>query len=339
MFKEKESIKQSTSTVTQPHDKLVKRLLSNPETAKDILSLYLPPQVVALVDLNNLSLERDSFIDDEHRAFAVDLLYKTTFDGEEGYLWILLEHQRKDDPWLPVRIFKYMATIWDHIRKTGKSTHIPLIFPVILYNGDRPYSHTLTFKDMIEPEASRKLFESYFKTPFCLIDLTIIKDDVLRKQVEHHVRGAALLMTLKHIFDKNIQIIFEELLLAPFKQLDRAGSRDDLIDLIYYLLNEGRFLHKDRFQTIISQDFSEEVEGKVATIAQQLQARGFEEGLEKGREQGREQGLEQGLEKGREKEKINFAERLLSEGYDLLHITKLTQLPLDTVIAVMKKHH
>ena len=51
MFKEK----QSSSSTTQPHDKLVKRLLSNPETAIDILSLYLPKEVTSLIDLNNPS--------------------------------------------------------------------------------------------------------------------------------------------------------------------------------------------------------------------------------------------------------------------------------------------
>ena len=129
--------------VTQPHDKLVKRLLSNPATAKEILELYLPPDVLALTDLTKLSLQRDSFIDDEHRAFAVDLLFKTTFQEEEGYLWVLLEHQRKDDPWLPVRIFKYIAIIWDHLRKVPKNHKIPLVYPLIIYNGSRPYSHSL----------------------------------------------------------------------------------------------------------------------------------------------------------------------------------------------------
>ncbi|TAK77201.1 MAG: transposase, partial [Gammaproteobacteria bacterium] len=71
--------KQSRSPGHQPHDHLVKKLLSNPATARDILSLYLPHDVLTAVDLNCLELQRDSFIDDEHRAFAVDLLYKTTF--------------------------------------------------------------------------------------------------------------------------------------------------------------------------------------------------------------------------------------------------------------------
>jgi predicted transposase/invertase (TIGR01784 family) len=310
--------KEKTSKVAQPHDRLVKRLLSNPAAAKDILSLYLPEQVLALVDLDHLILQRDSFIDDEHRAFAVDLLYKTTFQGEEGYVWLLLEHQRKDDPWLPVRIFKYMAMIWDHIRRTTKTNKIPLIYPLIIYNGDRPYSHTLTFKDMIEPEASKELFDSFFKTPFCLIDLATIEDEELRKNLQGRVRGVALLMTLKHIFDKNLQILFEQVLVDAYKRLDQSGNRDDVADMLFYLLNEGEFLSEDRFWLIIHQEFSPEVEGKLMAIAQKLEARG--------------------IEKGVEKRNIEIAERLLSENAELAFIAKITGLSLAKIEELKKKH-
>lgn len=169
--------------VHQPHDKLVKKLLSNPATARDILSLYLPAEVMAIADLNNLELQRDSFIDDEHRAFAVDLLYKTTLQNEEGYIWVLLEHQRKSNPWMPVRIFKYIAIIWDHLRKSSKSKSksIPMIYPLIIYNGDEPYADSLTLSDLIQPEASKNIFSTLFTKPFSLVDLAAISDDSLRQ--------------------------------------------------------------------------------------------------------------------------------------------------------------
>lgn len=117
------------TSIHQPHDKLVKRLLSNPKAAKDILSLYLPKEVLKIIDLNYLEMQKDSFIDDEHRAYAVDILYKTKFQSEEGYIWVLLEHQRKSDFWMPMRIFKYIAIIWDHLRKADQSDSIPLVYP------------------------------------------------------------------------------------------------------------------------------------------------------------------------------------------------------------------
>lgn len=301
--------------VAQPHDKLVKRLLSNPETAKEILELYLPQDVLAMVNLNNLSLQRDSFIDDEHRAFAVDLLFKTTFQEEDGYLWVLLEHQRKDDPWLPVRIFKYMAIIWDHLRKTSKNHKIPLVYPLIIYNGSRPYSHSLTLKDMIEPEASRSLFENFFKTPFCLIDLTLIEDDDLRKNLQNHVRGIALLMTLKHVFDKKLQNYFEQTLITVFKQLDKSGDRDEVIDMLYYLLNEGEFLNEEQFWAILHQEFHPDIEDRVMTIAQKLRASGKEEGRQEGK-----------LEA-----KLEVARRMLAEGTEMAFIVKLTGLSIQQI--------
>lgn len=81
------------TSIHQPHDKLVKRLLSNPETAKDILSLYLPKDVLDIADLSYLKMQKDSFIDDEYRTYAVDILYKTKFRDEEGYIWCLTEHK------------------------------------------------------------------------------------------------------------------------------------------------------------------------------------------------------------------------------------------------------
>ena len=315
------------STVSQPHDKLVKRLLSNPETAVDILNLYLPPEVRTLVDLTNLSLQRDSFIDDEHRAFAVDLLYKTTFAGEEGYLWILLEHQRNPDPWLPMRIFKYMATIWDHLRKISKTGKVPLIYPIIIYNGDRPYPHTLTLQDMIAPEASQKLFSSFFKTPFCIIDLSTIQDETLKNQYQDNVRGIALLVTLKHVNNKNLQMIFEQFLVDIYQQLDHENSKDDLADLLSYLLKESEGLQEDRFWDIIKQKFSSEVEEKTMTIAQKIEARGFEKGIERG------------IEKGREESREIIATHMLSAGYDFNTISKLTGLAAEKLLALKKSSH
>ena len=102
---------ESLSNVHQPHDKIIKKLLSNMTVARDILSLFLPKEILDIVNLDHLELQPNSFIDDEHRAFAVDLLYKTTFSEKEGYIWILLEHQSYSDLWMPVRIFQYIALI------------------------------------------------------------------------------------------------------------------------------------------------------------------------------------------------------------------------------------
>lgn len=289
------------SSLHQPHDKIVKRMLSNPETARDILSLYLPKKILAIVDLNHLEIQKDSFIDDEHRAYAADLLYKTTFQDKEGYIWILLEHQRESDYWMPLRLFKYMGMIWEHIRKSSKVKYLPLVYPLVIYNGDTPYAHSLNFLDLIEPEASKVIFRRLFIEPFSLIDLPSIQDDSLRESAQGHIRGIALLMTLKHIFDNQLQSFYEQTLLNILKKIDQSGDTNSVSDLLYYLLNENKFLDKEQFWQTFHNNFSNEVEGKMMTIAQQIEQKGIEKGMEKG------------MEKGIEKTKLEMAKRLLSE--------------------------
>lgn len=267
----------------QPHDKLVKKLLSNPATARDILSLYLPKEVLDIADLNKLELQPDSFIDDEHRANAVDLLYKTTFQQEEGYIWLLLEHQRKSDHWMPVRIFKYISLIWDHVRKASKSKTIPLIYPLVIYNGNEPYAHSLTLSDLIQPEAAKQIFSTLFTKPFSLIDLPTIPDEMLREAAQKKVKGIALLMALKHVFDRNLQTYFEQTLLNVLKQLDREGGIEEISDILYYLSNEGKFLDDERFLASFSHQFSPEVESKMSTVVQQIEAKAIEKGKIEGK--------------------------------------------------------
>jgi predicted transposase/invertase (TIGR01784 family) len=234
------------SRIDKPHDKLVKKLLSSPASAKDILSLYLPEPVRSLIDLDHLVLQRDTFIDDERRAFAVDPLFKTTFQNQEGYLWLLLEHQRNAEAWSPVRVFIYMAIIWDHIRRTSKTIKIPLIYPVVLYNGDEPYSYSLNMRDLIELQEAQGLFDLLFKTPLCLIDLATIQDESLQKELKTHVTGISLLMTLKHVFEKNMKELFK-VLRGPYKQLDHLGLKDELANMLYYLLMNQSVLMKSDF--------------------------------------------------------------------------------------------
>lgn len=90
-------------------------------------------------------------------------------------------------------------------------------------------------------------------------------------------------------------------------------------DMLYYLLNEGQNISKERFWNILHDEFSPEVEDRVMTIAQQLRAEGFEKGFE------------QCIE--------SIVMRLLSEKADLAFIVKITGLSLAKIQELQKKAH
>ena len=68
--------KHNNSPVDKPHDKLVRRLLSNPTTARELLEALLPDTVKSLIDLSSLERQPDTFVDRQHRMFEVDILFK-----------------------------------------------------------------------------------------------------------------------------------------------------------------------------------------------------------------------------------------------------------------------
>ncbi|HZK43924.1 MAG TPA: Rpn family recombination-promoting nuclease/putative transposase [Syntrophomonadaceae bacterium] len=61
--------------VQNPHDKFFKEIFGNPEVMKDFLQNYLPAEILAITDINNLTLEKDSFIDEELKKDTFSPIY------------------------------------------------------------------------------------------------------------------------------------------------------------------------------------------------------------------------------------------------------------------------
>lgn len=114
----------NASPVDKPHDRLIRCLLGKESNARDIIAAYLPEDVLAVLDLTYLERQPDTFVDSKHRMHEVDVLFKTRCKntGKDVFIWILIEQLRKPDSWLPLRIFCYIAAIWDNVRKKSKSS-------------------------------------------------------------------------------------------------------------------------------------------------------------------------------------------------------------------------
>ncbi len=316
-------------SVDKPHDKLVKRLLSSIATAKDILEAYLPAGVKELIDLDSLERQPDSFVDAEHRGREVDILFKAKCKDTKNdcYIWILIEQQRDPDVWLPLRLFCYIGLIWDHVRKAcksrSKSVKLPFIYPIIISNASKPYKHSLTLRDLIEPEEYRPLFDDLFKTPIKLLDLAAIPDKELRTKLQDHVQARALLLSLKHVFDRNLQEHLETALLPTFQTLERLGYRDEVADLLYYLYNEGNLNDSNQFWTFLHHKFSKDVGEKVMTLGQQA----IEEAVQQAVQRTERQKLEE------------TALRMLDEKCDIPLISRVTELSQKEIMVLANKRH
>jgi predicted transposase/invertase (TIGR01784 family) len=81
------------SELRNPHDLFFRETFSRLEVARDFIAHYLPANVIAVLDLNTLELQKDSFVDADLRENFSDLLYRVQLgDGSEANVYLLLEH-------------------------------------------------------------------------------------------------------------------------------------------------------------------------------------------------------------------------------------------------------
>jgi predicted transposase/invertase (TIGR01784 family) len=77
-------MKKKNNTPT-PHDAAFRQFLANPDVARDFMQIHLPAELCALCDLSTLKLESGTFVEEDLRQYANDILWsmKTT-TGDDG---------------------------------------------------------------------------------------------------------------------------------------------------------------------------------------------------------------------------------------------------------------
>lgn len=186
-----------------PHDRFTRSLMSNPKVAEEFFKKNLPAHIQKAIDFSSLKLQKESYIDDNLKLQIADLLCSVEFNGQPGFLYLLLEHASKPDPLLPFRMLKYMVSIQDHHLKVTKTNKLPLVYPLILYTGEKPYTYSMDLFDLF-PSEERALAKETLTSPYHLIDLTQVSDEELKQ----YLWFGTMALVLKHIHDSDILPFF-----------------------------------------------------------------------------------------------------------------------------------
>lgn len=91
------------------HDKIFKKSMENPLVAQEFLNNYLPKDILKIIDSKTLKLEKDTFIEDDLTDSYSDVLLSCKFNKQDGYIFLLLEHQSKPEHFMAFRLLKYMV--------------------------------------------------------------------------------------------------------------------------------------------------------------------------------------------------------------------------------------
>ena len=298
-------MKKKKSTPT-PHDAVFRQLLSQPDVARDLMEIHLPPQLLALCDLSTLRLASGSFVEDDLRPYFSDVLYSMkTRSGDDGYVQVLIEHQSTPDKQMAFRLLRYAVAAMKRHLDAGHQK-LPLVIPVLFYAGQRsPYPWSTCWLDGFGDPA---LAAALYGKAFPLVDVTVIPDN----EIVQHRRMAALTLLQKHIRQRDLAEIIDQLVSAF--QADESSSQT--LSLVNYIIQAGETTDASAFVRELAQRMPQQ-EDALMTIAEQLKQEGRNEGRFEGKLEGKMEGMLEGELKG----KLDVARSLLK-----------MQLPRDTIL-------
>jgi predicted transposase/invertase (TIGR01784 family) len=296
--------------IVSPHDRFFKAVMTDIRVAKDFFKNHLPESVLQQIDLDSLTLCKETFVDPSLSLLMSDVLYSVNLRGDKntpirkGYLYLLCEHQGKPEELMPFRLLEYTVKIMrQHISKT-KENVLPVVYPIVFYNGKNAYSYSTDIFDLFGPYRSLAE-ESLLK--FQLIDLTQIPDDVLNSSpwtglfetIMKHIRARDFLLHLKKS--------------APMIHLiAKEGGEDYVLTVLNYCAETGEVNDKEAFIDFIKHDLPNSLGEEAMTIAEMFR----KEGRQEGRQEGKREGIKE------------VALKLLKKGMDLQSIAEITQLPI-----------
>ncbi|NNM58941.1 MAG: Rpn family recombination-promoting nuclease/putative transposase [Legionellales bacterium] len=264
--------------IRTPHDKFIKSMMEHPEVAKDFFNAHLPPEVLEKIDLSTLKMESISFIDPELREHESDLIFSADLiNKEKALLYTLIEHQSKPDRLMAFRIqFYMMLGLKRHvIQNKPKPLPLPLIFPVLLFNGKRPYTYSrdiFTLFGDLEALARKAFLE-----PFTLIDIGQIPQEDIRK----HQLAGLMELSLCHA---DLRDLVEEMEQFGLICQDlKVEIINEIVEVVVkYNMQKRKFGAEqlDEYIQIIKKTLPDNVGAVAMNIAQAFEARGREEAFD-----------------------------------------------------------
>jgi len=194
----------------------------------------------------------------------------------KSFFYLHLEHQRKSDPMMAYRMLIYQANIWQQFEKQYPKEKIPIIFPMVLYQGKSSWTAPLSFHEFLAVPDFLRPFVPEFN--YSLMDLSHLSDEQIKGELS--VKVALLLM--KHINSPKLEELLSKTIFPLLIELETKNTGLEYLEtFLYYLSSSNEHLNKDQvIRKIQGLPTSTQIDRKIMTLVEQWK----EEAVEQERE-------------------------------------------------------
>ncbi len=286
--------KQMKKKTGNPHNNFFIEQFTRTEVASSFFKEYLPTLVSEEIVWGSLQLVPGDFVQKALNNRKSDILYQCKVGKSSCFLYLHLEHQRTPSADMPYRMLVYMVNIWQQFEKQSPDEKIPVVLPIVLYQGTTPWNPSTKFHDFINPPDSLKAHVPDFE--FRMIDLSHLEDDQIKGELILQIG----LLTMKHIDNPLLTDFLFKKLTPMFFALDEKKTGLEYLETILYYLSQGSDkLDKDYvIQNLKNYSGPKTFKEVFMTLAEQWTQEGILKGIEEGMLKGIEEGMLKGVEKG-----------------------------------------
>jgi Putative transposase, YhgA-like len=195
------------------HDSAYRLFFSLPEVVRDLVHACIDDEWLQGLDFTSLEKIPATYVSDDLRQRSGDVVWRVKVNETWVHVYLLIEFQSTIDPMMAVRMMTYCGLLWQDLERrdaTVTAGDLPPILPIVLYNGEHPWSAATDVADMLSfpPPGLISTFRPSFK--HLVID-----------EAKHAAASAPMA---------------ERNLVAAMFQIEHPGSIPDLITLISKLL-------------------------------------------------------------------------------------------------------
>ena len=317
------------------HDKGYKYLFSNPLIVKELLQSFVSMDWVQYVDFTKAETIDKSYVTDQYKEYEADIIYKLYFKESELYLYLLIEFQSTVDRFIAFRMLQYIMELYRELIYKHKCKRLPVVFPILIYNGDKKWTAPVSLQELIEVPPVLKQCKPYIPH----FQYYPIIENAIDKTTLHSMMNVISTVFLFETGDT------EEF----FKTVDRIRELLHIYDnepllmrtLLYWLV---QYLHShgmvEETSVILStiekpQEAGTMLSRTLEKIKKDLRKEGFSQGVQVGIQKGMQKGMQKGITA--EKQKIALA--MLQKGIDkrtIMEVTKLNKTQLEQISKKIK---
>ena len=307
-----------SKTIHQPHDKLSRASFQNTALAVDFFAHCLPQSVRELADLNTLSLQNDSFIQANLRAYYSDILFQVDLANQPGYFYLLIETKSQLDQGLATQLIRYMSFIVDRHRKHTGTAEWPLIYPLVFYQGLDGPEQLDPFIQAIDPERARE----WLSGPYQIINLNQLLPDEGQKTEETKNSAWLNLMALAYLarHQRDIDRLLERMRDSLFELQQNPLGQSFIRSCFCYLAEISDEFTLEKLEQATDNYIDPDYRSSIMTLAEKLR--------EEGRREGEVEGEARGKAEGEARGKAEVALNMLNAGADLEFVSKMTGLSM-----------